>query len=613
MPDELLVITPWYPNPANPYAGGFVRQSVRSVSPAFARTTILHVENRPPDDVRPPVWQETPEGMLLRVGVPIDPMTARADVVLAHREAMRTHAGDLIRDAPVIHCHVGAPTGAAAADLLAPRSRLVLTEHASYLQQVLRDPRGHDLYAAAVDRAQAFTAVSRSTAKVVENDLPSRAARLLVVPNPVPLEAFTLRVRPPQRLSRWLFVGNLVPAKGCRRLIRAFAAWHAGGGGDLGGPPARLTVVGSGVQGEELVALAAELGIADRVHLTGPVEAERIGAVYHEHDVLVHLSHRETFGLTCVEAAATGMPVLVTDCGGPQETLAVHAALGLAETVPVGDETSTADVLAGMRRLAAGVAAATPGDLVASRRHLERCYGCGPVGVRLQGLLLGAGGGSGPPAAVSEPDGGVRVLGVAVIPRHVRAVERSLRDVAALGGSGVYLTTQPVRAVLPDSIEVIDISATERRSIPSRLERAVVLRVPGLALRLARRLVEVVGVAGVGGPGSAAAQRVAAVQQRHRLLARRFRWGPYARFWRVVGPWYVARRLESDGTLAALDLDAFDGLVVADDYMVPVASRVLRIRPELEVHRRWTPQTIARRYAERSRRSRGEPPTSATV
>jgi len=52
------------------------------------------------------------------------------------------------------------------------------------------------------------------------------------------------------------------------------------------------------------------------------VAPERVFEFLHEHDLLVHPSKSETFGMTTVEAVAAGMPVLVTRCGGPEETLA---------------------------------------------------------------------------------------------------------------------------------------------------------------------------------------------------------------------------------------------------------------------------------------------------
>ena len=49
-----------------------------------------------------------------------------------------------------------------------------------------------------------------------------------------------------------------------------------------------------------------------------------MAALLHGHDVLVHASRRETFGMTVVEAVATGMPVLVARSHGPAETLDGH-------------------------------------------------------------------------------------------------------------------------------------------------------------------------------------------------------------------------------------------------------------------------------------------------
>ena len=606
-PDDLLVVTPWYPTPEDPYAGGFVRQSVLALAPYYRRVVVLHVENVSEDDDRPPTWSVTAEAPVRWIGVPMDPMTARAEMMRLQGEAMRAHALDLIRSAAVVHCHVGAPTGAGLADLLAPATRLVLTEHATYLPRVLRLPEAREPYVRAVERAAVVTAVGTRTARVIEAAAPSMAAKVAVVANPLPLDTYGLRTRPSQQLSRWLFIGNLVPRKGVRRLLHAFAAWV----GESEDDQARLTIVGQGLQRADLADLAEQLQVADRVHFAGAVPPDRIAEVYPEHDVLVHLSEFETFGLTCVEAAASGLAVLVTACSGPEETLAVHAALGLAEFVPVAGDTEVADVLRALHRLRDGVAVATEDDVLAARAHLDRCYGDRAVGSVLHAALTGP---SDTPATTplprrpAEPDTsptrGVRVLGVAVLPTHARAVERALRQVAALGGSGLYLTAQPVGTALSQTIEVVDISALERHAWPSRLERAVVLRGPGLVLRVLGRAARLVdALTRPAGPDRPRLRpRVAALQQRHRELARRLRWGPYAAFWRVVGPWYVGRRLERDGTLANLDLAGFDGMVVPDDHSVPVAVRVLRRRPELEVHRRWTGQTIARIYAERARR-----------
>ena len=83
-----------------------------------------------------------------------------------------------------------------------------------------------------------------------------------------------------------------------------------------------MTIVGGGPLGTALKARAAELGVADRVTFRGPVPHEEVQRAMATHDLLVHLSERETFGMTLVEAVSTGLPVLATRSGGPQETMA---------------------------------------------------------------------------------------------------------------------------------------------------------------------------------------------------------------------------------------------------------------------------------------------------
>ena len=74
----------------------------------------------------------------------------------------------------------------------------------------------------------------------------------------------------------------------------------------------RLTILGSGPLVEPLKARAAELGLARRIEFHDAVPPQRIFEFLHAHDLLVHPSKSETFGMTVVEAVGSGMPVLVT-------------------------------------------------------------------------------------------------------------------------------------------------------------------------------------------------------------------------------------------------------------------------------------------------------------
>src|SRR5262249_48616404 len=66
---------------------------------------------------------------------------------------------------------------------------------------------------------------------------------------------------------------------------------------------------------------AAELGVADRLHLLGRVSADRLLDAYRSADVLAVPSVHEGFCLPVIEALACGVPVVAARAGALPETL----------------------------------------------------------------------------------------------------------------------------------------------------------------------------------------------------------------------------------------------------------------------------------------------------
>ncbi|MCH8901251.1 MAG: glycosyltransferase [Chloroflexi bacterium] len=71
----------------------------------------------------------------------------------------------------------------------------------------------------------------------------------------------------------------------------------------------------------EAVALAGELGIGDRVKLTGRVSREELVRLYNTTQLLVSPSLYEGFGLPAAEAMACGTPVVATTAGAFPEVI----------------------------------------------------------------------------------------------------------------------------------------------------------------------------------------------------------------------------------------------------------------------------------------------------
>lgn len=84
-----------------------------------------------------------------------------------------------------------------------------------------------------------------------------------------------------------------------------------------------LALAGQGKEREALEALAANLGVKDRVHFLGELDVAGMGAFLASLDCFVFPSAMETFGLAPVEAAQAGAPVVANDIEILREVLAV--------------------------------------------------------------------------------------------------------------------------------------------------------------------------------------------------------------------------------------------------------------------------------------------------
>jgi glycosyltransferase involved in cell wall biosynthesis len=102
-------------------------------------------------------------------------------------------------------------------------------------------------------------------------------------------------------------VGRLAHQKAVERLLSAFAM----GAADL--PNARLMVVGDGPDRQMLEALASRQGLKSRILFTGAVDGASAMAAF---DVFALPSRYEALPYVLLEAAARGLPIVMSDTGG---------------------------------------------------------------------------------------------------------------------------------------------------------------------------------------------------------------------------------------------------------------------------------------------------------
>lgn len=598
--DDLVVVTPWYPTPGNAMWGSFVRDAVTTLRRHHTDpVTVIHVDSTPIEGETRTSWVETeerPEARVLHVHAPMDPMTSRHQAIDIQRRALIEHVLPHITQATYLNAHVGAPTAAAVAPLLARPTRFVITEHATYVRAVFNDLDAATDYRAAVARAQAVLAVGDEAAGVLRRFCGQQADIIRAVPNPVRFDDVPLRSEPMRHPDHWLYVGSLIERKGVDRLVESFALaverdpsrpWH-------------LTLVGDGPLRESLESRVAELDLGARVTLAGAVEPDQVGAYMREADILVHLSTYETFGITLLEAAAGGLPVVVTRCGGPEETMALPEHLGLCRFVAREPEPAeVVDAVSSLRR------DATVTELQTVRDRLRGFYGEEKVADLLCLHVLGRV----PETPLTQP-GDLRMVvvyqGLVQWRRLMHGVGRAID----MGAEVIAVDLDSMTAgVVPPGLSLVTVGQPDRYNTLHRIERAVADRGPRAVLRgasaLADRLPErrrpqakkLLARAGT------LQARVANVSERQL----------YRRPWLLVRGLVTARRAESQPELYTAD--RVDVVVHGGSRFTQLTYRLLKKHPEADYHSGvFTARHVARWWAASEARPAahaGRPGTSA--
>lgn len=224
----------------------------------------------------------------------------------------------------VIHAHYAVPhaTAALLARYMLRGARppaIVTTLHGTDVTLVGLDPAYLRATQWSIENSDVVTAVSRFLATSTVKDMGVRRNDIAVVHNSVAFERFdtarcfaprTRFAEPEEKLL--MHISNFRAVKRIGDVIRVFARVND----DL---PSRLLLVGEGPERSSATELARELGVADRVTFMGSVP--RVEHLLCLADLFLLPSAKESFGLTALEAMASGVPVVASTVGGLPEVV----------------------------------------------------------------------------------------------------------------------------------------------------------------------------------------------------------------------------------------------------------------------------------------------------
>ncbi len=321
---HVLILPSWYPTPENPLNGIFFYEQAKALRAEGVRVGVVYPQLKSllrtqSDEIGSNLFRTffaEEEGIptLRGLGWFIPKLLPAGIVFLLRAEHLVREYVKRFGVPDLVHAHSALWGGVAA--LRVQRALgvpYVLTEHFSgFLEGTIHSFRA--AYAKkAFSGASLVIAVSKSLAEALKK-YGVEERKLRVVPNMVDVNFFTLPPKQRQETPfRFLTVAFLERLKGMHILLQAFAITFGRE------KHVRLMVGGDGPQRSELEELARRLGIADQVVFLGLLSREGVREAMWQANVFVLPSLVETFGVVLIEALSTGLPVVATRCGGPED------------------------------------------------------------------------------------------------------------------------------------------------------------------------------------------------------------------------------------------------------------------------------------------------------
>ncbi len=348
---HVLVLPSWYPTHYSPMRGSFFLEQARALQQAGLQVGVIYPDFRSYRTLKDGALFATHFQLSKQIedGLPSvrfdgwNPISARlrGRMFLSLTKRLWKAYVDRWGRPDIIHAH-SALWGGAAARELAYKTGIpyVITEHSSAYARGLIRPWQRDILSKAFSQTAALITVSQSLAQSLEPFLESKHAPIKIIPNMVDTAFFTLNpALHSEGPFRFLVVAFLTANKGIDCLLRAFARAFNDA------PDVILEIGGDGPERRPLESLVDALSLRDRVRFLGSLSREAVREAMWRANAFVLPSYVETFGVVLIEAMATGLPVIATRSGGPEEIITPRT----GALVAPGDESALAQALVDMR------------------------------------------------------------------------------------------------------------------------------------------------------------------------------------------------------------------------------------------------------------------------
>jgi N-acetyl-alpha-D-glucosaminyl L-malate synthase BshA len=262
--------------------------------------------------------------------------------------AVQMHQVVLMHGLDLLHVHYAIPHATSAwiaREMLAgsrPDIKVLTTLHGTDITIVGQDPSFHAITKFSIEKSDGLTAVSRYLRAETLAAFGCSGCRIEVIPNFIDPGVYDRARYEPQLREQvgdrkvLMHVSNFRAVKRVRDVVGIYARVDR----EI---PSVLVMVGDGPERVDAEQEARRLGVQDRVFFLGKLEA--VAPLLASADLFLLPTQSESFGLSALEALATGVPVIGARAGGLPEVVRDGETGALCA---VGDVEATAGAAIGL-------------------------------------------------------------------------------------------------------------------------------------------------------------------------------------------------------------------------------------------------------------------------
>jgi L-malate glycosyltransferase len=313
---KIFMIIPWYPDKndkKNPSRGAFFQEQFRNLS-SIVDITVLIINLKYFVDLRgiKDLWQLEKDNNekafnIYKLNAFYIPKSIKYTSKYISYLISNSELCTIMKNTDIIHSHVIYPSGAIGYELSKKfKKPFILTEHISIFSKLIQYKYLHDI----LINTNYVTTVSNYLKNII---LKEGRTQCRVIPNYIDTTKYYINLSKKHRIQ-FIHISSMAPIKNVDLLLKGFKKFI-----DDNQINAKLLLLGGGSNIIKYKELSETLNIKEYVEFKGDVSNKELRKYLSISDALLLTSALETFSVVGIEALASGIPVISTKCGGPED------------------------------------------------------------------------------------------------------------------------------------------------------------------------------------------------------------------------------------------------------------------------------------------------------